>query len=205
MNAATPPSALGEAPEPQGHPSSAGARSGAGSERGPAQASRPRGYRRSKTATTWITFLFGSIGLHRFYLHGWRDPWGWLYIWPTLVGVYGVLRIREIGLDDRLSWVLIPVLGLMLSATMLRAILYGLMSDEAWHARFPDGPMRESGLLNVIGLLVTMFVGSIVLISTIAFGAQCFFEYQMNPDPQSAAADQARAGPPQSNSQRLPL
>jgi hypothetical protein len=137
------------------------------------------GWRRSKTLATWITFLGGSVGLHRFYLHGLRDPWGWLYVWPTLVGVYGVLRIRELGLDDQLSWMLIPVLGLMLSGTMLRAILYGLMTDEQWQARFPAEAPHPSGLLNVFGMLLAMFVGSIVLISTIAFGTQCYFQFQM--------------------------
>ncbi len=136
-------------------------------------------WRRSKTLATWITFLGGSIGLHRFYLHGLRDVWGWLYVWPTLIGLYGVLRMREIGLDDHLSWVLIPVLGLMLSGTMLRAILYGLMTDEQWQQRFPVSSPRPSGVLNVFGVLLALFTGSIVLISTIAFATQCYFQYQM--------------------------
>lgn len=154
-----------------------------------------RGHRRSKTLATWITFVGGSIGLHRFYLHGLRDPWGWLYVWPTLVGVYGVLRMRELGLDDRLSWVLIPVLGVMLSATMLRAIFYGLTPDEQWHERYPDPPLRPSGVLNVIGVLAALFIGSVVLISTIAFATQSFFQYQMESQAEAAAAPSATPAP----------
>ena len=33
---------------------------------------------RSKTLASWIALIGGSLGLHRFYLHGFRDPWGWL-------------------------------------------------------------------------------------------------------------------------------
>ena len=45
---------------------------------------------RSQTLATWLALLGGSVGLHRFYLHGLRDPWGWLP-WPfTLAGVWGV-------------------------------------------------------------------------------------------------------------------
>jgi len=34
---------------------------------------------RSKTIATWLALLGGSLGLHRFYLLGWRDPWAWLH------------------------------------------------------------------------------------------------------------------------------
>ena len=33
-----------------------------------------------------IALIGGSLGLHRFYLHGWRDVWGWLHPLPTLLG-----------------------------------------------------------------------------------------------------------------------
>ena len=58
---------------------------------------------KSKTLATWIALIGGSLGLHRFYLHGFRDPWGWLFPLPTLVGLYGVQRMRLLGQDDRLA------------------------------------------------------------------------------------------------------
>ena len=33
---------------------------------------------KSKTLAAWLAFLGGPIGLHRFYLHGLGDKWGWL-------------------------------------------------------------------------------------------------------------------------------
>ena len=138
-------------------------------------AARPR----SKTLATWAALLGGSLGLHRFYLHGLRDRWGWLHPWPTLVGLYGVVRMRELGQDDRLAWVLIPLLGLMLAGTMLAAIVYGLTPDEKWNARFnPEAPAPASGWAALIGVVLALAVGGGVLMATIAFSAQRYFESQ---------------------------
>ena len=138
-------------------------------------AARPR----SKTLATWAALLGGSLGLHRVYLYGLRDRWGWLHPWPTLVGLYGVLRMRELGQDDRLAWVLIPLLGLMLAGTMLAAIVYGLTPDEQWNARFnPEAPAPASGWAALIGVVLALAVGGGVLMATIAFSAQRYFESQ---------------------------
>jgi hypothetical protein len=143
---------------------------------------------RSKTMATWLAALGGSLGLHRFYLHGAADPLGWLLPIPTLLGLYGVLRVRLHGLDDHLSWLLIPLLGLALSAAMLSAIVSGLMPDEKWNARFNQGrEAPRSGWLAVIGVLVALTLGATVLMATIAFSAQRYFEYQAEAPPTSGA------------------
>jgi hypothetical protein len=135
---------------------------------------------RSKTAATWIALIGGSFGLHRFYLHGFRDVLGWLHPWPTLVGLYGVQRVQQFGQDDHWSWMLIPVLGLMVAGSMLAAILYGLTDDEKWDLRFnPDGPPSRSGWGAVIGVIVALMLGAGTLMATIAFSGQRFFEYQI--------------------------
>ena len=140
--------------------------------------------RRSKTLATWLALLGGSLGLHRLYLYGWRDAWAWLHPWPTLLGLYGVRRMEEFGQDDRLAWVLIPLLGLMLAGTMLVAIVHGLTPDEQWNARFnPQAPARPSGWANLIGVVLALAVGGGVLLATIAFGAQRYFEYQSAVEP----------------------
>jgi hypothetical protein len=138
---------------------------------------------RSKTLATWLALLGGGFGLHRFYLHGKTDVWGWLLPLPTLLGLYGVLRARHIGLDDQLSWALIPLLGLVLAGTMLSAIVYGLTSDEKWNARFnlQGSTEQRSGWLAIIGVLVALSLGATALMATIAFGAQRYFEFQAEP------------------------
>lgn len=135
---------------------------------------------RSKTLATWLAFIAGSMGLHRFYLHGLRDAWGWLHAPPTLLGLYGVERMLELGQDDRLAWALIPLLGLALAASMLAAIVYGLTPDERWNARHNAGAdVRPSGWLVVFGVVGAVFVGATVLIATIAFSGQRYFESQV--------------------------
>ena len=134
---------------------------------------------KSKLVATWVALVGGSLGLHRFYLHGWRDAWGWCSIPPTLLGFVGLQRARQIGLDDHLSWLLLPLLGVTLSAAMLAAIVYGLTSDERWNARFnPTSPASRTGWLTVLAVILALALGAATLMATIAFSAQRFFEYQ---------------------------
>jgi hypothetical protein len=134
---------------------------------------------RSKTLATWIALIGGSLGLHRFYLHGFRDPWGWLFPVPTLIGLAGVRRMVELGQDDRLAWLLIPILGLMLAGTMLAAIVYGLTPDEKWDARHNGGATSAPGGWGaVLGVVFALMLGAGVLMATIAFSAQRWFESQ---------------------------
>jgi hypothetical protein len=135
---------------------------------------------KSKTLATWIALIGGCVGLHRFYLHGLRDGWGWIFSLMSLLGFQGVQRMRLLGVDDRWAWVLIPFLGLALTVAMLTSVVHGLQSDDAWNAKFnPTGPQHRSGWLNVIGVIAALFVGASVLMATIAFSAQHYFEYQV--------------------------
>lgn len=140
---------------------------------------------RSKTLTTWLAFVGGCLGLHRFYLRGVRDAWGWLHWPPTLLGAWGVSRMLELGQDDRLAWVLIPLLGLSVSAGMLAAIVHGLTPDEPWDATYnaAAAPSRPSGWLAIFGVLGALSVGATVLIATIAFSGQRYFESQVDTAP----------------------
>jgi hypothetical protein len=132
---------------------------------------------RSRTLATWIALAGGSLGLHRLYLYGARDRLAWLHPWPTLVGLYGVERMRVLGQDDRLAWVLIPLLGLMLVLGMLAAIVYGLTPEEKWRARFGAvGESASTGWATLIGVALALAIGGGVLMATIAFSAQRYFE-----------------------------
>lgn len=138
------------------------------------------GYK-SKTLAAWLALLGGSLGLHRFYLYGWRDKWGWLHPWPTLIGWWGVLRVQQYGQDDQLAWLLVPVLGLMLAGTMLMAIVYGLMPDERWNARFnPGRRAHQTGWSTIFAVILALMVGAGVLMATLAFSGERFFEYQVD-------------------------
>ena len=151
----------------------------------------------SKTLATWIALIGGSIGLHHFYLHGWRSRLGWLYPIPTLVGLAGVIRMRQLGVDDRLSWALVPWLGLTISIAMLCAIVIGLTTDAKWarlYAGDPSQPvvratreeddespppgMVRTGWAPVLGVILALMIGGGVLMGTIAFSVQKAFEWR---------------------------
>ena len=134
---------------------------------------------KSKTLATWIALLGGSLGLHRFYLYGFRDVWGWLFAVPTLLGFYGVRRMGDLGMDDRPAWLLTPLLGAMLAATMLTAIVYGLTPDDVWDRRHnPAAASPPSGWAAILGVVAALALGATALMATIAFSAQRLFELQ---------------------------
>lgn len=133
---------------------------------------------KSKTLATWLALLGGTWGLHRFYLHGPRDALAWLHPLPTLAGLIGVQRMRDLGQDDRLSWLLTPLLGLMLAQAALCALIYGLGADLRWDARHnPGAPTRATRWGPVLGAIAALAIGATALMATIAFSAQRFFEW----------------------------
>ncbi|MFM2119545.1 MAG: hypothetical protein RL722_1013 [Pseudomonadota bacterium] len=134
---------------------------------------------KSKTLTTWLALAGGSLGLDRLYLRrNPLEPWIWLHLVFTLLGVMGVQRMRALGVDDALAWVLIPLGGLSVSAALLGAIRNGLTSDEAWNARHNPGQADApaSGWANVIGVILSLLIGAVVLLSSITMAMQHYFE-----------------------------
>ncbi|GHC79762.1 hypothetical protein GCM10007320_20900 [Pseudorhodoferax aquiterrae] len=137
---------------------------------------------KNKTIATWLALLGGPLGLHRFYLRGLGDLWGWLYPLPTALGLYGVERVQQLGQDDHLSWVLIPLLGVSIAASALAAIVYGLRSPEKWNAAFDataEAPAGSTNWLTVIGVAAALLLGTGVLMASLAFSFQRYFEYQI--------------------------
>jgi hypothetical protein len=140
----------------------------------------PDAHYRSKTLATWVAVFGGTLGLHRMYLHGLRDLWAWLHAIPTALGLIGVQRLRDLGQDDRLGWALSPLLGLMIAQGMLCAIIYGLTPDERWDARRnPDHPPTRTGWGAVLGVIAALLIGAAALTSSIAYGVQKFFEWDL--------------------------
>lgn len=138
---------------------------------------------KSKTVAVWLTFLLGPFGIHRFYLKGWHDALGWALPVPSLLGLYGIWRVQQWGLDDQLSWILIPMLGFTIAGCAMTAIMYGLMTPELWNGKFNKGTLQalkcgESNWLTIGAIVLALFVGTAVLMASIAFSAQRLFEYQ---------------------------
>lgn len=139
---------------------------------------------KNKTIALWLTLVGGPLGLHRVYLRGRYDAFSVALTAVTLVGLYGVYRARSMGVDDQISWLLMPLLGFTMAGCALNAIVYGLMSSESWNARFnptapADSSQGETGMLTVVGLATALFLGTTVLMASLAFSFQRYFEYQL--------------------------
>jgi hypothetical protein len=139
---------------------------------------------KNKTLAAWLAFLGGPLGLHRFYLHGPRDLLGWLLPVPTVIGLYGVHRMRLYGLDDPWSWVLIPMLGFTIAGCALMAIIYGLMDREKWNARFnpqvaSDSLAGGTNWFTIGAVVLSLMIGATVLMASIAFSFEHYFVYQV--------------------------
>lgn len=139
---------------------------------------------KNKTLATWMTFVGGPFGLHRFYLFGSNGLLGWLLPVLTMAGIYGVYRARTFGLDDPWSWVLIPILGFTIAACAINALVYGLMATDKWNQRFnPQGGLDarcgHTNWLTIAALVASLLVGSISLMASLAYSFQHYFEYQV--------------------------
>jgi hypothetical protein len=139
---------------------------------------------KNKTLATWLAFWTGPLGLHRFYLYGLTDMLAWLLPIPTALGFYGLERVKEFGQDDTLSWMLIPLLGFTIAGCAMNAIIYGLTPIEKWNAKFnPQAdaltPSGRTQWGTIIGIVVALLLGTTVLMSSLVFSFQRYFEYQI--------------------------
>jgi hypothetical protein len=139
---------------------------------------------KNKTLAAWLAFLGGPLGLHRFYLHGWLDMMGWLLPIPTALGLYGIQRVQQFGQDDQYSWFLIPLLGFTIAGCALRGILYGLQPAEKWNARYNAAAPLEAAAgqtrwLTIGAIVFSLLIGTTVLMASLAFSFQRYFEYQI--------------------------
>jgi hypothetical protein len=127
---------------------------------------------RSKALATWLGIIAGALGAQRFYLHGARDTLAWLHPGPTLVGLWGAWRMHTLGQDDQLSWLLVPILGMMLSISMLVAIVSALTPDAG--CALP-GPRAANALGAVSSAPSSRCDRRHRLMGTIAFAGQRYF------------------------------
>jgi len=142
------------------------------------------GTMKNKTVAAWLAFAGGPLGLHRFYLHGFFDMLGWLLPIPTALGIYGIQRVQALGQDDHASWMLIPLLGFTVAGCALQAIVFALKTPEAWNARYnpqaaPDAGPGQTRWITVGAIVISLLVGTSVLMASIAFSFQRYFEYQI--------------------------
>lgn len=120
---------------------------------------------KNKTLATLAAFLTGGIGLHRFYLFGFGDRWGWLHaaslpasavlmtVWPDLPLLASAAPL---------------VLSLLVAS--IETFVLGLTPDERWDARYnPESEIRTDSRWPIAVLMVVnLFYGATLLLTVLA-------------------------------------
>ena len=135
---------------------------------------------KSKLITVALAFLLGSLGVHRFYLKGLGDKFGWAHLLATVAGAIGIASLVLGTGSTALNWTFAVAGGVSLTSAFLTAIVFGLRPDEKWDARYnPHGAPTRSGWPVVILIILSLMIGTGLLMAGLAISFQTFFESQV--------------------------
>lgn len=120
---------------------------------------------KNKTLTSFLAAVFGCAGIHRFYLNGMRDKWGWLHLISLPISFS--LSHLYIGWPAMLAYA--PLI-LSLLIAQLEALVLGLTPDEKWDNKYnPASDVTSASSWPLALLMVlTVGIGATILIATIA-------------------------------------
>jgi hypothetical protein len=120
---------------------------------------------KNKTFATLLAAVLGGFGVHRFYLRGAKDPWGWLHFATAPISLAAVLNR-----GDQPALFVGGLFVLSFLIALIEALVLGLLADEQWDARFNPGSDRVSASGWPLALLLVLTTGSgaIALIFIIA-------------------------------------
>jgi TM2 domain-containing membrane protein YozV len=120
---------------------------------------------KNKTVTTLLALTLGGLGIHRFYLGGLQDRWGWLHL--SSVPLSWVLI--SIGSDWPPFFTISPLI-ISILVGFLEALVLGLVPDEKWDAQHnrDSGRQSNSSWPLAVLLVLTLGIGATALIATLA-------------------------------------
>ncbi|GGY06253.1 NINE protein [Massilia dura] len=120
---------------------------------------------KNKTLATLLAFILGGVGIHRFYLKGGKDRWGWLH--AAALPACGIV-MSAAPRADWYFWYLPLTLSVL--AACIEALVLGLMPDEKWDGRYNAGSGRRSDSRWPLAVIIvaTLMVGAGLLIATLA-------------------------------------
>jgi TM2 domain-containing membrane protein YozV len=118
-----------------------------------------------KTLTTFLAAFLGGIGAHRFYLHGFRDRFGWLHVVTLPISLLAMAVWPD---EPKLFTGCLFVISIL--AGMLQALAIGLTPDEKWDSRYNSlsGKQSDSGWTVVLLVVFSLTVGATGVIAALA-------------------------------------
>ncbi len=122
---------------------------------------------KNKTLSCLLSVTGGALGLHRFYLYGWRAVSGWIYLGAS--AAYLILLVSFWGRGSLAANVamLFPV---PVFVAAIEALCIGLTDDEKWdqqHNKRAQDRSQSRWPLAVI-LVLTLFCGFTGLVASMA-------------------------------------
>jgi hypothetical protein len=120
---------------------------------------------KNKTFAALLALLFGGAGLHRFYLHGLRDRWGWLHAAALLLS--GGLLAQD---PSRALLVNTAPLVLSVLAACIETFVIGLMADEKWDAHYnaTSGQQSDTSWMVAVLMVVNLGYGATLMLIALA-------------------------------------
>jgi hypothetical protein len=119
----------------------------------------------NKTLASFYAATLGGIGIHRLYLRGIQDPWGWLHMaCLPLSLILASLPNPAVRMFSATPFIISVLLG------FLQALVLGLMSDEKWDQQYNPHSQKKSNSRWPLALLlvVTLMLGTTGLIGSLA-------------------------------------
>lgn len=112
------------------------------------------GKHKNKTLATLIAAVLGGIGLHRFYLYGMRDRFGWLHILSVPLS----LALTAARPDAPQLFTALPLVLSVLCAC-LEALVIGLTPDDKWDLKHNPASDRQSESHWILAVIIVLTVG----------------------------------------------
>ena len=120
---------------------------------------------KSKALATVLALVLGGAGLHRFYLNGMKDPWGWLH--AASLPTSGLLF--ALHPDWPLLAYAAPAVLSFLAAS-LGTFVIGLTPDEKWDEKYnAESDIKTDSRWPIPAMMVlNLFYGATLLLTVIA-------------------------------------
>jgi TM2 domain-containing membrane protein YozV len=128
---------------------------------------------RHKALAALLAFVAGGLGVHRLYL---GQPRWWLPLAVTLAMLPLLFGVRNWYQTPPFFILMVPVV-----AGFIEALVIALTPDAKFDARFNAGAARtnRSGWDAVLVAILTLLVGTTILMTTIVLLFQTWFEYTL--------------------------
>lgn len=119
----------------------------------------------NKTVSTLLASLFGGIGMHRFYMYGRKDWFGWLHLATLPLSALAVFLFSN---TQPLFAGMLFILSILCG--FVEALVIGLTPDEKWDTGHnpASGKTSESHWILAVILIATLGVGAMSVIALLA-------------------------------------